>query len=274
MARTTARDGEVVTGSELADRVVLVTGAGGGIGLACAARMLAAGARIVGVDLVLDDFAALGGPDRVRAVEADLREPHTAERVVATALEAYGRVDVLVNNAGVARVRTSFLDTTDEDWAATLELNLLGYVRAARAVLPPMLAAGRGVLVHIASEAARMPNPRLPDYSVSKAAVLMLSKVLATEFTARGVRSNVVSPAFIRTPIYDRPGGLADSLAAEFGVDRETALKRYVELNRIPVGRLGTPEEVAETVTFLASDRASFVSGANFCVDGGVTPVV
>src|SRR5690606_38202107 len=131
-----------------------------------------------------------------------------------------------------------------------------------------------GAIVHIASEAARMPNPRLPDYSVSKAAVLMLSKVLAAEFTPAGVRSNVVSPAFIRTPLYDRPGGLADSLAEEFGVDRETALARYVELNRIPVGRLGTVDEVASLVTYLVSDQAAFISGANFCVDGGATPVI
>jgi NAD(P)-dependent dehydrogenase (short-subunit alcohol dehydrogenase family) len=133
---------------------------------------------------------------------------------------------------------------------------------------------GGGVLIHIASEAARMPNPRLPDYSVSKAGVLMLSKVLAAEFTSDGIRSNVVSPAFIRSPIYDRPGGLADSLAEEFGVDRETALEKYVELNRIPVGRLGTVDEVASMVAYLASDAAAFVSGANFCIDGGVTPVV
>jgi NAD(P)-dependent dehydrogenase (short-subunit alcohol dehydrogenase family) len=133
---------------------------------------------------------------------------------------------------------------------------------------------GDGALVHIASEAARMPNPRLPDYSVSKAAILMLSKVLAAEFTSDGIRSNVVSPAFIRSPIYDRPGGIADSLAAEFGVDNETALAKYVELNKIPVGRLGTVDEVAGIVVYLASTRASFVSGANFCIDGGVTPVV
>ena len=100
-----------------------------------------------------------------------------------------------------------------------------------------------------------MPNPRLPDYSVSKAGVLMLSKVIAAEFTSEGIRSNVVSPAFIRSPIYDRPGGLADSLADEFGVDRETALEKYVEVNRIPVGRLGTVDEVASMVAYLASEQ-------------------
>ncbi|GHE78901.1 3-oxoacyl-ACP reductase [Amycolatopsis deserti] len=259
---------------DLSGRVVVITGAGGGIGLACARRVLDAGAVVVGADLQTTQLEELAGPDRVRAVRADLRAPGAAEEIIAAALDGFGRVDVLVNNAGVAPVRDGFLGITDADWAATLELNLMGYVRAARAAVAAMRDAGSGALVHIASEAARMPNPRLPDYSVSKAAVLMLSKVLAAEFAPFGIRSNVVSPAFVRSPIYDRPGGLADSLADEFGVDRETALRRYVELNGIPLGRLGTVGEVAEMVAFLASDRAGFVTGANFCVDGGVTPVV
>lgn len=204
----------------LTGRVALVTGAGSGIGLACARHLHAAGALVAGADLRVDALRELGGPDRVLPLTADLREADAAAALVAAAAEAFGRVDVLVNNAGAAAVRPGFLDTTDADWTSTLELNLLGYVRAARAAIPAMLDGGGGALVHIASEAARMPNPRLPDYSVSKAGVLMLSKVLAAEFTPAGVRSNVVSPAFIRTPLYDRPGGLADSLAEEFGVDR------------------------------------------------------
>lgn len=253
-------------------RVAIVTGAGGGIGLACARALLADGIRIFGADIQLGELTDLG--DDVRGVEADLRQLDAADRIVSAALDAFGRVDVLVNNASVAAVRKGFLQTTDDDWRSTLELNLLGYVRAARAAIPAMQRSGGGVLVHIASEAARMPNPRLPDYSVGKAGVLMLSKVLAAEFTSEGIRSNVVSPAFIRSPIYDRPGGLADSLAEEFGVDKETALAKYVELNRIPVGRLGTVDEVASMVAYLASDKATFISGANFCIDGGVTPVV
>ncbi|HEY8481352.1 MAG TPA: SDR family oxidoreductase [Spirillospora sp.] len=258
----------------LGGRVAVVTGAGSGIGLACARHLREAGAYVVGADLNVEPLRELDGPDRVLPVTADLREADAATAMINAATDAFGRVDILVNNAGVAAPRTGFLDTADADWTSTLELNLLGYIRAARAAIPAMLAGDGGAIVHIASEAARMPNPRLPDYSVSKAAVLMLSKVLAAEFTPAGVRSNVVSPAFIRTPLYDRPGGLADSLAEEFGVDRETALARYVELNRIPVGRLGTVDEVASLVTYLVSDQAAFISGANFCVDGGATPVI
>lgn len=256
---------------ELDGAVAIVTGAGGGIGLACVNALRGLGARILGADIEVD---ALGGLEEVRAFRADLRRPETAQAMVDAAVEAFGRLDILVNNASVAAVRKGFLATTDEEWAATLELNLLGYIRSARAAVPALRSAGGGVLIHIASEAARMPNPRLPDYSVSKAGVLMLSKVLAAEFTSEGIRSNVVSPAFIRSPIYDRPGGLADALAEEFGVDKETALAKYVELNRIPAGRLGSVGEVAAMVAYLATDKAAFVSGSNFCIDGGVTPVI
>ncbi|GHG96254.1 SDR family NAD(P)-dependent oxidoreductase [Streptomyces rubradiris] len=258
----------------LAGKVVLITGAGGGIGFATARAFLEEGASVVGGDLDPGALAALGD-DRVLPVEADLRDPDGAPRLVQAALDRFGRVDVLHNNAGVATVRPGgFLGVGDDDWRDVLELNLLGYVRMSRAVLPHMLERGSGVLLHTASEAARMPNPRLPDYSVAKAGVLMLSKTLAREFTPRGVRSNVISPGFIRTAVYDRPGGLADALAEEFGTDRETALKRYVELNGIPAGRLGRPEEVAAAAVHLASDASAFVSGAEIVVDGGVTPTV
>ncbi|AII10309.1 NAD(P)-dependent dehydrogenase (short-subunit alcohol dehydrogenase family) [Rhodococcus wratislaviensis] len=259
---------------ELHDRVVVITGAGGGIGGACVRHVLAAGAKVVGADLDVTTSDLPHDSEHLRLTQVDLLDPSGAQTMIDFALHEFGRVDVLVNNAGVAPVRDSFLTTSDEDWALTLDLNLMGYVRASRAAITAMRRHGDGALVHIASEAARMPNPRLPDYSVSKAAILMLSKVLAAEFTPDGIRSNVVSPAFIRSPIYDRPGGIADSLAAEFGVDKETALAKYVELNKIPVGRLGTVDEVAGIVVYLASTRASFVSGANFCIDGGVTPVV
>lgn len=258
---------------ELDGRVALVTGAGSGIGLASARALCAEGARVVGADLDPTALKEIGDEDHVLPLTADLSTPDGADGLVAAALRHFGRIDVLFNNAGAASPGEGFLDVTDEQWNRTLGLNLLGYVRTARAVLPHMLARGSGVLLHNASEAGRMPNPRLPDYSVSKAGVRMLSKALSREFTGRGVRSNTISPGFVRTAIYDRPGGLADSLSTEFGVDREAALQRYVALNGIPAGRLGLPEEVAAFVALLASDRASFVSGAEFAIEGGVTPV-
>ncbi|MET9292555.1 SDR family NAD(P)-dependent oxidoreductase [Streptomyces sp. NPDC003077] len=258
----------------ISGRVVIVTGAGSGIGLASVRAFLAEGALVVGADIDTTELKALADTGRVLPVSVDLSEPHAARHVAEKALEEFGTIDVLHNNAGIAPVRENgFLGVTDDEWTTTLGINLMGYVRMARAVIPHMLEKGRGALVHTASEAARMPNPRLPDYSVSKAAIVMLSKTLSREFTVRGVRSNVVSPGFIRTPIYDRPGGIADALSEEFGMEKEAALRRYVEINKIPAGRLGSPEEVAALAVYLASDLSAFVSGADLVIDGGVTPV-
>jgi NAD(P)-dependent dehydrogenase (short-subunit alcohol dehydrogenase family) len=258
----------------LTDRVVVITGAGAGIGLETARAFLREGAKVVAVDLDPSAAAEAGDGSSVLDITADLRDAAAAGRVVAAALDGFGRVDVLFNNAGVAAVRPGFLEVDDATWAQTLELNLMGYVRMSRAVLPHMLERGRGVLIHTASEAGRMPNPRLPDYSVSKAAVLMLSKALASEYTPRGVRSNVVSPAHTRTPLWDKPGGFLDTLAADYGVDRDAAIERYLRDIKMPAGRLGRPQDTAGAVLFLASEHADFITGADLAVDGGVRPFV
>ena len=258
----------------LKDRVVIITGAGSGIGLAATKAFLAEGAYVVGADIDISALQSLSQADRVLAVKVDFRRKDDTDRLVEEAIKYFGHVDVLFNNVGIVVAQESFLNVTDEQWLHTLDLNVLGYVRTARAVLPHMLARGKGLLLHTASEAARMPNAMLPEYSVSKSAVLMLSKVLAAEFTSKGIRSNAISPACIRTAIFDKPGGLADTLANEFGVGREEALQRFVERMGIPVGRLGTPEEVASLAVYLASDFAQYISGANFAIDGGVTPVI
>lgn len=258
----------------LNDRVIVITGAGSGIGLATTKAFLAEGAYVVGGDLDPTPLQALDQKERLLPVQVDMRSTSDAEQLINAALKQFDQIDVLYNNVGVATAQESFLHVSDEQWLNTMDLNLLGYVRATRAVLPHMLKRGQGVLLHTASEAAKMPNPMLPEYSVSKAAIAMLSKVLATEFTQKGIRSNAISPACIRTAIFDKKGGLADTLAEKFGVDREEALKRYVEMTGIPVGRLGKPDEVAALVVYLASDLAQYISGANFTIDGGVTPTL
>ena len=258
----------------LEGRVAIVTGAGAGIGFETAKRLLEEGVRLVGADLSIAPVEALAQHGEVHAVEADLSTPDAAEKIAAKAVERFGRIDILFNNAGQANARDSFLETSDADWDYTLQLNLMGYVRMSRAVLPAMLKQGKGVLLHCGSEAGRLPVSILPDYCVSKAGVLMLSKYLAREYTGKGVRSNLIAPAHIRTPLWDTPGGFLDALAQKFGCGREEAVAAFLRESRLPAGRLGRPEEVAALVAFLASDLAEFISGESIGIDGGVMPTI
>lgn len=256
----------------LKDKVVIVTGASSGIGLETATAFLAEGARVLGVsrDMVrVRDFAA---HDRWRVCEIDLGETGAGETAAAAALEAFGRIDVLFNNAGICPTRSGFLEVSDEDWAQTLNVNLIGYVRMARAVLPTMLAQKKGVLIHCGSEAGRMPHPLLPDYSTSKAAIILLSKALAREFTPKGIRSNVVAPAHIRTELWDRPGGFLHALAERYGTSIDGAVDAFLAESRLPAGRLGKARDVAAAVLYLASDLSEFISGDVINIDGGVIP--
>lgn len=263
----------------LEGRVAIVTGAGAGIGLETTRRFLAHGVRVVGVDLDVSGLeanarpAAAGEADLL-ALEGDLADAAAPAAVVAASLERFGRIDILFNNAATCPARTGFLEVSDEDWLRTLNLNLMGYIRMSRAVLPAMLARGKGALIHCASEAGRIPHPLLPDYSVSKAAILMMSKFLSIEFTGQGVRSNVVSPAHVRTALWDRPGGFLDSLAADYQSGREEAVEIFLANAKIPSGRLGRPDDVAAAVLFLASDAADFITGVDLPVNGGVTRFV
>jgi NAD(P)-dependent dehydrogenase (short-subunit alcohol dehydrogenase family) len=257
----------------LKDRVAVVTGAAAGIGLDATRALLAEGVKVIAADLRTEPLSDIAGGDQLLPVSVDMRDVNAGSLIVKSGVARFGRIDILLNNAGVALSRDGFLSTSDDDWNATLSLNLMGYVRAARAVIPAMLKGARGgTLIHIASEAGRMPNPLLPDYSVSKAGVIMLSKTLAREFTPQGIRSNVVSPANVRTPLWDKPGGYLDKLAERYGVDREAAVASFLKDTKLPAGRLATARDVTNAVLFLASDLSSYVSGAEIVVDGGVTP--
>lgn len=252
----------------LSDRVAIVTGAGSGIGLATCRMLAAEGAKVVGADL--DPSAVKDLPGTTLAIEVDLSTAQGCESVVATAVEQFGSLHVVVNNVGVFPYRESFLSTTDADWQRLLEINFLSMVRVCRAALPHLRESGHGSIVTVASECGRQPDVFFVDYSVSKAAMLNLSKSLANEFGPQGIRSNVVSPGPTRTPQWDNPGGFGDSLAAEYGLDKESAIEHFAKVTRkLPLGKLGEPDDVAAAIVFLASDLAKQVTGAEYTVNGG-----
>jgi NAD(P)-dependent dehydrogenase (short-subunit alcohol dehydrogenase family) len=254
---------------ELTDRVVVISGAGSGIGLASCRMFLAEGATVIAGDL--DPSAAAALSEAVTAVTVDLSTATGAEQLISAAVDAHGRVDVLVNNVGMFPFRDSFLTVSDADWAALMDVNFYSMVRACRAALPHMVKRRSGTIVSVASDVGRAPDRFFVDYSVSKAAVLMLSKAISIEFGSAGIRSNCVSPGPTRTPAWDKPGGFADSLADEYGLGKEQAVEHFArEVRKLPLGRLGDPEDVARVIAFLASDVSKQVTGADYTVDGGI----
>ena len=258
---------------QLHDRVVVITGAGSGIGLATTQTFLGEGAKVVAADL--DPSAAGELSDNVTALKVDMSTPDGAGFAVAETMRAFGRVDVLVNNVGAFPFRQSFLAVSDAEWNELMNLNFYSAVRACRAVLPHMVEQGRGAIVSVASDVGRAPDRFFVDYSVSKAAILMISKALSIEFGPAGVRSNCVSPGPTRTPAWDRPGGFGDSLATEYNLDKEAAIDHFAkEVRKLPLQKLGDPADVARVIAFLASDMSKHVTGADYTVDGGIVSAV
>jgi NAD(P)-dependent dehydrogenase (short-subunit alcohol dehydrogenase family) len=252
----------------LNDKVTVVTGGGSGIGLATVRSLAEEGARVVAADL---DPSAATAIEGVLGVEADLSTAQGPIDAVDAAVREFGRIDVLVNNVGVFPYRESFLSVTDEDWKSLLEVNFFSMVRASRAALPHMVEQGSGVIVSTASDVARAPDPFFVDYGVAKAGVLMLSKAISIEFGPKGIRSNCVSPGPTLTPAWEKPGGFAESLAEEYGMSKDDAIDHFAkEVRKMPLGRMGRPEDVANAIVFLASDAASHVTGADYQVDGGI----
>ncbi|MET9232356.1 SDR family oxidoreductase [Lentzea sp. NPDC003310] len=255
-------------------RVVLITGAASGIGAEAAHAFAAEGARLGLVDHDTEQLSRVAKQLRedfdteVAEVTADLATGSGVESAVAGVLEAFdGTVDVLVNNVGQCRAR-AFDELSDADWLATFELNFLSAVRAIRLVLPGMKARGSGSIVTNASDLARQPEAGPADYQVSKVALLSLTKSLAIS-EGPHVRVNAVAPGPVWTPLWTRPGGFADTLGDFYGQDAKAAVEHEMSKRQLPLGRMGTPAEVANVIAFLASDAASFVTGSIWGVDGG-----
>jgi NAD(P)-dependent dehydrogenase (short-subunit alcohol dehydrogenase family) len=250
----------------LRDRVCVVTGSTGGIGLACARMLAEEGARVV----TCGRRGAPGVGERLH-VSADLARPGEPDRVIAEAEAALGQVDVLVNNVGVA-YQASFDELADDQWETIWQLNVMSYVRAIRAALPGMRERGVGAIVNVSSTSGKRPSTAMPDYSVTKAAVLSLSRLVADTYAREGIRCNAVAPGPTATEAWIGEGGLADQQAARSGRSREDVLSA-VAAGR-PLGRLAEPEEIATVVVFLCSERASYVTGAAWSADGGTVPII
>ncbi|MBD0330116.1 MAG: SDR family oxidoreductase [Thermoleophilia bacterium] len=249
----------------LGNRVVLVTGSTGGIGRETARLLAAEGARVV----TCGRTEAPGVGEELH-VRADLGRAGGPESAVARAA-SLGPLDVLVNNAGDA-YQADFLEVTDEEWNAMWELNVLGYVRALRAALPAMREQGRGAIVNVSSTSGKRPSTGMPHYSVTKAAVLSLSRLVADLYAGDGIRCNAVAPGPTATAAWLAEGGLADQQAVRSGKPRDEVL-RAVGAGR-PLGRLAAPEEIAAVIAFLCSDRAGYVTGAAWSADGGTVPII
>jgi NAD(P)-dependent dehydrogenase (short-subunit alcohol dehydrogenase family) len=255
---------------ELADKVAVVTGASKGIGLATTRTLTDEGAYVVAGARSTD---SLEGLDRVTAVALDLSAPDGPSLLIERAIEAHGRVDVLVNNVGAVRLRLKgFLDTGNDEFEWAMQMNFFIALRATRAALGAMLDQGSGAIVNVASvNAFFQPDAGTIDYGAAKAALVNLTKSLAQEFGPQGIRVNAVSPGPVSTDLWLGDHGVAQTVAAATGVDADTARATVIAgIGGLATGRFTTPEEVATLIAVLASERTANVTGVNYIIDGGL----
>lgn len=257
----------------LRDKVAVVTGASKGIGLAVTRALVAEGALVVaGARSITEELVALSDTGQVLAVAIDLSIGSGPAELVARSAQ-FGGLDIVVNNVGAVTPRTTgFLNVSDEDWLGTINLSLMAGVRTTRAAIPLLIERGGGNVVTIGSVNAFLPDPGVIDYSAAKAAVWNLSKSLSKEFGPQGIRFNTISPGPVSTPLWLGENGVAATVAKSMGVSVEEARKRIIEGGGgFSTGRFTEPEEVADLVLLLASNRAGNVTGADFLIDGGLT---
>lgn len=242
----------------LDDKVAIVTGSGRGIGRAIVLRLAESGAHVVVADVNVTTAEQVAGEVRamgrqVLPVQVDVSSSAGADGMVRKTLDRFGKVDILVNNAGIGGRTAAIQEVTDQDWDSVMDVNLKGAFLCCRAVISPMIERRYGKIVSIASVAGKEGNPNMIPYSTSKAGIICMTKCLAKEVATQGINVNCVAPAVIETDILKQ-------------VSEETVA--YMK-SRVPMGRFGKPEEVANLVNFLVSDEAAFVTGQCYDLSGG-----
>lgn len=247
---------------DLTNKVALVTGASRGIGRAVALALGRSGARVVvnyrgqeqAAQAVVAELEAANGAGSAIAVQADMAQASDVERLLKTTLDTFGRLNILVNNAGITRDNL-LLRMKDDEWDAVLNTNLRGIYLLTKAVLRPMMKARGGRIINITSVVGLTGNAGQANYAAAKAGLIGFTKSVAREMASRGITANAVAPGYIETDI---TSGLSDEIKATI-------------LSNIPAGRLGQPEDVAQLIVFLASDAAAYITGQTLAVDGGLT---
>jgi len=264
----------------LSGRTCIVTGASRGIGSETARMLCAEGASVLLVARGADELdeavaecrEAADGEAAAEGLALDVTDADAAERMVDAAKDAFGKLEVLVNNAGTAKWR-DLDDVPEEDWYAAWELNVMAPLRAMQAAIPVMAQRGWGRVVNVSSTAGKRPSARMPEYSVAKAAELSLSRLFADRHASEGVLVNAICPGPAKSELWMDEGGLLDQSRRLAGADsREEALEEAG--GKRPIGRLAEVEEIAAAIVFLCSERASYVAGAAWSVDGGTVQVI
>lgn len=259
----------------LRDRAGIVTGGSRGIGLQVARLLRAEGAAVLlvgrGEEALKAAAQACGPGAAVATLAVDVTEPDAGDRVLEACEQHFGRVDLLVNAAGISSVR-AIDELTDAEWQAQWELNVMAPMRLMRSVIPVMAQRGWGRVVNVSSSSGKRPGQRNVAYSVAKAAELALSRAYADHYARLGVLVNAVTPGPVASEMWLDAGGLADQTAEARGGTREEVLEAAAAA--LPIGRLASPEEIASVIALLCSEAASNVVGAAWSVDGGAVPVI